>query len=69
MGIKAPIAYFGRDSIYDAEGTSSALWAASPEEKRLVGRPPPMLMRCGGIAASRFSRGEAARRADEVPFP
>ena len=47
--------------------TSSALRAASPKEKRLGSRPPKMLDIREYLQSSRFSFGEAAQRADEVP--
>ena len=51
------------------KGTSSALRASSPEEKRLGAIAPQTINIEGGLRPSRFSAGEAARRADEVPLP
>ena len=48
------------------KGTSSALRAASPEEKRLGLGSPQLIDIVGYFKSSRFSFGEAARRADEV---
>ena len=64
----SPLPLVGR-AIACGQRTSSALRAASPEEKRLDCRYPSISGIWGGPTASRFSFGEAARRADEVPFP